>query len=478
MSEAELVIDGHELTNCLATGNFSQVWEATPSGSGTSVAMKLLLPEALADKDQVKLFKHEINVVKQLEHPNIIRYIDSAVTKKQAYYTMEYFRGLNLKSLIRADLHSVHLRANKLMECCTQAFAYMHEKGWIHKDIKPDNILLTKGGEVRVIDFSLASKPSSSVGHMMTRKKSIAIQGTRTYIAPELIKRERLTPAADIYSLGVLFYEALAGRPPFMGGTPNELLMMHVRDQPDLPSSYHPNVHPEADALVMKMLKKKPSDRHESMQEVFTEVRSLKLFRQDPEEFKMAKLAKLAAEEETSVDQRLDSRADAARVASGAPAPKPPAPKPQPKRAAPVAEKPAAVAPTPQASSPQPAAPQQPAMPQYPGQYPPMQQPMMPQQPAAQYPMQPGMMPPGQYPPGQYPPGQYPGQYPPGMPGQPQQMPPQTGMPYPGQQGGQPQPTQGQPPANAPQQQPAAPPSPPPNEEPEQPEGIDWINIS
>lgn len=479
MSEAELVIDGHELTNCIATGNFSQIWEATLPGSGKTVAMKMLLPEGLADSEQVKMFKHEVNVVQQFEHPNIISYIDSAITKKQAYYTMEYFRSSNLKSLIRADLHAVHLRAQKLMECCAQAFAYMHEKGWIHKDIKPDNILLTKGGEVRVIDFSLASKPASSVGHMMKRKKNIVIQGTRTYIAPELIRREKLTPSADIYSLGVLFYEALTGRPPFMGGTPNELLMMHVRDQPDLPSSYHPNVHPEADALILKMLKKKPADRHESMQEVFSEARQVKLFRQDPEEYKKAKLAKLAAEQETSVDQRLDSRADASRTASGTPAPAKPAPKP----AAPAAEAPASPAPTQQPAAPQPPAPQQPAMPQQPGQYPPMQQPMMPQQPAAHYPMQHGMMPPGQYPPGQFPPGQFPpGQFPPGMPGQYQPMPPQPGVQDPGQPAVPPQQTQGQPPAappaNSPQQQPAAPPSPPPKEDPDKADGIDWINIS
>ncbi|MEZ6053471.1 MAG: serine/threonine-protein kinase [Planctomycetaceae bacterium] len=473
MSEAELVVDGHELTNCIATGNVSQVWEATNTATGQSVAMKLLLPEALTDADHKRMFKHEVSVIKQLEHPNIIRYIDSTLNKKQHYYTMELFRSSNLKSLIRADLHSVHLRLRKLMECCAQAFGYMHEKGWIHKDIKPDNILMTKGSEVRVIDFSLASKGSSSMGHMMTRKKNIVIQGTRTYIAPELIRREKLTPAADIYSLGILFYETLTGRPPFMAGNPNELLMMHVRDQPDLPSSYHPNIHPEADALVMKMLSKKVKDRHESMQQVFSEVRSVKLFRQEPEEFKKAKMAKTAEEQATTVDQRLDSRADHQRTSSGAPAPPKPAPA-KPKPATPAAEKPAAATPpsrAPQAAPPVPAAQHQPMMPQQPMQYPPMQQPYMPQYPGAQYPMQPGMMPPGQYP-------QMPaGQFPPGMPGQYPQMPPQPGGQYPGQPVSPPQqaPAQ-QPPSSAPQK-PAAPP-PSPKEDHDKPDGIDWINIS
>ncbi len=466
MSEAELNIDGHELTNCLATGNVSQIWEATDSATGQTVAMKLLLPEALSEPEHKKMFKHEVNVVKQLEHPNIIRYIDSKLTKKQHYYTMELFRSSNLKSLIRADLNAVHVRMRKLMECCSQAFSYMHEKGWIHKDIKPDNILMTKGSEIRVIDFSLASKGSSSVGHMMTRKNSIVIQGTRTYIAPELIRREKLTPAADIYSLGILFYEALTGRVPFMGGTPNELLMMHVRDMPDVPSSYHPNVHPEADALVMKMLSKRVKERHESMQEVFAEARSVKLFRQDPEEYNKAAMAKAAEEKDKTVDQRLDSRADHGRTSSGAPAPQKPAPpKPKPATAPPqpTASQPAAATPAPQQQPPAP----QPMMPQQPVQYPPMQQPMMPQQPGAHYPMQPGMMPPGQYPPGM--PGQYP------------QMPAQPGVQPPGQPVAPPQQVPSQPPAtpptNAPQQ-PAEPQAPPKKEDADKPDGIDWINIS
>ncbi len=476
MSEAELIIDGHELTNCLATGNFSQVWEATHTASSKTVAMKLLLPEALSEKEHVAMFKHEVNVVKQLEHPNIIRFIDSAISKKQAYYTMELFRSSNLKSLIRADLHSVHTRAKKLMECTTQALAYMHEKGWIHKDIKPDNILLTKAGDVRLIDFSLASKASSTVGHMMSRKSNIVIQGTRTYIAPELIKREKLTPSADIYSLGIMFFESLTGRPPFMGVTPNELLMMHVRDKPDVPSSYHRNIHPEVDALIMKMLSKNPKDRHGSMQEVFSEVRSVKLFRQDPEEFKKARDVELAKQDTTSVDQRLDSRADAGRTATGTPSPPKPVTKPRRTPVAPAVEKPVAASPQPVTAQ-APAQPQpmyQPQMPQTPMQFPPMQQPLMPQ-PGVQYPMYPGMMPAGQYPP------MPPGQYPQGMQGQYPQMPPQPGVAYPAQPAAFPQQTPGQPPVASPINAPQPPQvqkPPAPKDDPDKPDGIDWIKIS
>ncbi len=473
MSQAETTINGYELVTCIATGNTSQVWEVKQPGSGQTYAMKLLLPETLSDAEHKRTMRHEASVMKQFEHPNIVRFVESKVARKHAYIIMELFRSMNLKSLIRTDLDSVHVRLKKLMECATQAFAYMHEKNWLHRDIKPDNILLTKGGEMRVIDFSLASRPSSSVGRMMTRKKNIAIQGTRTYISPEQIRREKTTKASDIYSLGVLFFEALTGRPPFMGTNPNELLMAHVRDQADVPSSYHPNVSPEVDALVMRMLSKKPKDRPESMQQVFSEVRSLKFFKQDPEDYRRERLAAEAEERRLTVDQRLDSRKDAARTEEFGYQPMTATPNKQ--KPAPVAEPPAApAAPQPAATpaaSPAPMPP--PMMPQ---------QPMMPQPPM---PMQPTMAPPMAAPyPG--PPPTVGGVFPPGMP--PGQMPGQVpGQPYPQQQ----QPAQ----APLPQaQQPVAPaapqpvPAPQPAQQPnapakdekdlETPDNLDWLNVT
>lgn len=314
MSQAEVVINGYELVNCIATGTVSQVWEVKQQATGQSLAMKLLLPEALSEAEHKQTMRHEASVGRRLDHPNIIHFFESKITRKYAYIVMELFRSMNLKTLIRGDQHGTHVRLRRIMECCTQGFAYMHEKGWLHKDIKPENVLVTKGGEVRIIDFSLASRPTSAVSRMVTRKKNITIQGTRTYISPEQIRREKITPASDIYSLGVMFYEALSGRPPFLARNPDHLLMAHVRERPDVPSSFHRNVSPEADALVMRMLAKKPKDRPESMQEVFAEVRSIKLFKQDPDVYYRELAAAIAAEKKATIDQRLDSRADAART--------------------------------------------------------------------------------------------------------------------------------------------------------------------
>ena len=490
MSEGEqLTIDDYQLVECIATGNASQVWEVHQASTSKTLAMKVLLPEAISEPEQRQTMKHEAKVGRSLEHPNIIRMFDSKVSRKQAYIIMELFKAANLKGMIRNSLLSVHVRLDKLAESMASAFAYMHEKGWIHKDIKPDNILMTKGSEVRVIDFSLASKPGSSVAHMMKKKSFIAIQGTRTYIAPELIQRQKLTPSADIYSLGITLFECLTGRPPFTGTNPNALLMSHIQEKPDLPSNYHPNVSPQADALVMKMLSKRPKDRHESMQEVFTELRNIKLFKVDPLEYDKQQEAQRAEEKALTVDQRLDSRSDHEHTQKhghrpAKPKPKKPVPPPEPQK------KPAPAQPAAQVQPPM--MPQQPAMPVMPPQMMPGMMPQHPGMPAyAPMPMQPGMMPPGMVPPGTTPPAQVPpaamppGAMPPGMP-QPSMpgAPPTAPQPPPAA----PQPAAGtQPPAPAPAQPPAAPapaaPAPPPpapqNEESdlETPEDIDWLNV-
>ncbi len=463
-------IDEFELVNCIATGSVTQIWEVKKSGSNQPLAMKLLLDEALEDPENRKALKHEATIGKSMGHPSIIKVYDLKLTKKIGYYTMEYFRSGNLKALIRSDHAQAQGRLKKLMESLAQALAYFHEKGWVHRDVKPDNVLLSKAGEVRLIDFSLSCKPSNAFLRAVTTKSSIAIQGTRTYLAPELIRREATTFSVDIYSLGVLMYETLVGDPPFRTANPNDLLMMHVRDKPVKPSELDENISPEADDLVLRLLAKKPKDRPGSMQEVFAEVRSLNFFKEDPVKVARERQEVIALSDAQANEDRLDSRRDATRDRTKDVKRKP-KPKPKPKIAPDLEKKPAA--PTQQQQPPQqiPGYPPQPGMPipgypgmmpdqmpagQIPGQMPPgypMQPGMMPPGAMPGYPPQPGMpvpgMMPGQMPPGQMPPGQMPagqpGQVPPGYPGMPGAIPPmvpQPGAPQPGapvpQQGGQP----------------------------------------
>jgi len=307
-------IDGFDLVNCIATGNVSQVWEVKEVATGQSYAMKLLLPEAFSDPGQKAQIKHEARIGKACDHPNLIRVYEVKTSRKHCYFTMELFRGANLKGMIRSDLTSVQVRAKKIMEGVTQALAHLHEKGWAHKDVKPENILITRGGDVRLIDFSLTARSAGALAKAFTRRNSVIIQGTRTYIAPELIRRNPATTSVDMYSLGITLYEMLTGRPPFIMGNPDALLMAHIQTKPETPSLLNPNLAPECDRLVLKMLAKRPKDRPTNMQEVYAEIRSINFFKTDMQEHaKAAELSRLDTFKD-SMGHRLDSRTDAGRT--------------------------------------------------------------------------------------------------------------------------------------------------------------------
>ncbi|HEX6986415.1 MAG TPA: protein kinase, partial [Planctomycetaceae bacterium] len=327
MSDAELKVDEYQLVNCIATGHASQVWEVRDAAGG-SYAMKLLLPDAFKNPEQVNVLKHEAKVGQLIEHPNVVRTIKFVKTKTHCYKLMELFKNPSLKAMLQAEPVAVQARFGRLVEQLCSALGFMHDKGWLHHDLKPDNILFSKSSEMKLIDFSLAMRRQGSLGKVFAGKVKV-VQGTRTYIAPETIRKQYPTPQSDIYSLGVTLYEVLTGQPPFVGSNPNDLLIKHLSAKPAEPSAYNPNVTPEADKVILRMLAKKPAHRPKDMTEVAAEFRSLKVFKRDPLE--------IAAEEEAkrkeeglglAAKTRLDSRADAARTAAGIAAP----PKPEPRK--------------------------------------------------------------------------------------------------------------------------------------------------
>ncbi|MFQ5730993.1 MAG: serine/threonine protein kinase [Planctomycetaceae bacterium] len=431
MSTEQVTLDGFQLVNCVAGGNDTQIWEVAEGGSGRALAMKLLLPEAFADREKIQTLKREAKAGKLFEHPNVMKTHDVVVTKHHAYLIMDYFRSSNLKSLIHNDMLAIHQRMKRLVEQVCLGLGYIHDRGWLHRDVKPDNILFNRGSELKIVDFSLSVRSK--------KYKDKEIQGTKSYIAPETLLRQKQTRQTDMYSLGVTLYLALTGEFPITGMTPTELLKNHLRVVPALPSTLNPNVSPEMDDFVMRLLAKQPAKRFQTMDEAYSVIRSINVFKEDVGEVETRRKAKEEQILKDGVDaaRRLDSRSDAKRseLTGNTPA----RPRPTPRR--PV---------TPAAKSPQ----QVPDPPQ--------------PQPVAQ-------MPPGAYP------MPMPAAYPPMLPPQPPPMPtppPQfyPGMPAPLQPGGvapvMPVPQQVAAPQQAapqpPTGQPAAPQSPPPVEKPPQ----------
>ena len=312
MSEGEFTVDNYQLLSCIARGTYSQVWEVKENEGSEHFAMKMLLPETLFDSDQIKMFKHEAKVGQACDHPNFVKVSKVTVNKKRGYLIMDYFRAPNLKTLIQIDLPAVQMRINKLFESICMALGYMHEKGWVHKDVKPDNILFSKGSELRLIDFSLSSRVVSGVGKLFAGKVRV-IQGTRTYLAPETIRKQHAVPQTDMYSLGITVYEILTGAPPFRAVSPDDLLRKHVGETPPIPSEFNPNVTPEMDQLVHRMLAKKPAKRFSDMNELYAEFRTLSVFKEDVGELADQKKQAKKEEFEDGLAAELSSRADAER---------------------------------------------------------------------------------------------------------------------------------------------------------------------
>ena len=315
MSDDVFKIDQFTVVTDIAPGQVSDVFEVIEEGSGKTFALKLLRDEVVTDpthpdnKTILTQFKQEFKLGEILDHPNLVRVHEMKfkvqtlmpVKDPVAYFTMDYFRSQNLGTAMNADPLGTQRRIQKVLEQICEAIGYVHSKGWIHRDIKPDTLLMTKSGEARLIDFSLACK---------IKKKSKIIQGTRTYIAPETIKKQKAVPQTDMYSLGVTLYELLAGQPPFTGASPNDLLRRHISTKPNPPSDLNSNVSPELDRLVLKLMAKTPGERHESMEDLIADIRNTRFFKEE--------IADSSEQEDTSdqlggIVKTLDSRADAAR---------------------------------------------------------------------------------------------------------------------------------------------------------------------
>ncbi len=308
----EIIIDEFTLLNHIATGSSTQVWEAVEKGGGDRhYAMKLMLPEALSQSEHRSVLKHEAKLSERFDHPNLVRFNKLVMNKKRGYMVVDYFRAPNLKMQLQADGISLQVRLGRLFEQLCQVLGYLHDLGWVHRDVKPDNILFNKASELRLIDFSLTTKAAGAVSKLMGSKEKV-IQGTRTYISPETILKAPPAPQSDIYSLGITVFEVLTGEPPFRGTSPDDLLKKHLTSPVPPPSSFNPNVTPEMDKFVMKMLSKRVKDRHKNTNELMAEFRNIKPFKEDAGEHDRRLKAELEEKYKHTLDKsgRLDSRAD------------------------------------------------------------------------------------------------------------------------------------------------------------------------
>jgi serine/threonine protein kinase len=264
----------------IRAGSTCEVWEVMNDVKGERLALKLLAGDNARNKDEIAFLKHECQVARGMEHPNVIKIYDVGSDAGYVYMAMELFASPNLKQLILQGIEPLQPLAQTIIQSAGEGLAYFHSHGWVHRDIKPDNFLVDKTGQAKLIDFALAVKKKGGLAKLFSGKTKI--QGTRSYMSPEQIRGQALDQRADIYSFGCLIYELLGGKPPYTGATTNELLTKHLRSAIPPIQGSNRNVSDAFAQLVKSMLAKEPGERPDSMGDFLREMRSSPIFKVPP----------------------------------------------------------------------------------------------------------------------------------------------------------------------------------------------------
>jgi serine/threonine-protein kinase len=239
----------------IGQGGMASVYRAEDIQLGRKVAVKVLHAQYAEDQEFVERFRREAKAAAQLQHPGIVSVYDTGSWEGTWYIAMELLEGPTLKERLVAEGRIAPGEAIAITEQILRAVRAAHRDGIIHRDLKPHNVILDEDGRPKVTDFGIARRGASD----MTATGSIL--GTAHYIAPEQAQGEVITPRTDLYAVGVVLYEMLTGRTPFEGDSAVSIALAHVNNTPRSPRSLVPEISPALDAVVLRALAKRPSDR-------------------------------------------------------------------------------------------------------------------------------------------------------------------------------------------------------------------------
>jgi serine/threonine-protein kinase len=258
--EAETLVAGrYRLLGRLGSGGMADVWCAEDNMLDRRVALKFLHERFAQDEQFVERFRREASSAAGLQHPNVVSVFDRGTYEGSHYIAMEYVEGASLNDLIERGLSVPE--AVEIVRQVLAAARYAHANGIVHRDLKPQNVLVDADGRARVTDFGIARAGASEI------TQTGSVLGTAQYLSPEQAQGLPVTAASDIYSIGVMLYEALTGRVPFEAESPVSVALKQVSERPRPPSELNPSVSRALDAVVLKALAKDPSNRFASADE-------------------------------------------------------------------------------------------------------------------------------------------------------------------------------------------------------------------
>ncbi|WP_433919126.1 Stk1 family PASTA domain-containing Ser/Thr kinase [Streptomyces canus] len=273
MEEPRRLGGRYELGQVLGRGGMAEVYLAMDTRLGRTVAVKTLRADLARDPSFQARFRREAQSAASLNHPAIVAVYDTGEDYIDGvsipYIVMEYVDGSTLRELLHSGRKLLPERSLEMTIGILQALEYSHRSGIVHRDIKPANVMLTRNGQVKVMDFGIARAMGDSG---MTMTQTSAVIGTAQYLSPEQAKGEQVDARSDLYSTGCLLYELLTVRPPFVGDSPVAVAYQHVREEAQPPSVFDPEITPEMDAIVLRALVKDPNYRYQSADEMRADI--------------------------------------------------------------------------------------------------------------------------------------------------------------------------------------------------------------
>jgi eukaryotic-like serine/threonine-protein kinase len=261
MVVGEVLAERYELEELVGSGGMSSVYRAHDRVLERKVALKLLHQRLTSEEEYVERFRREARMVAGLLHQNIVTVIDRGEDDGRPFIVFEFVAGENLKQLVDREGPLAVDRVLELGIQIARGLAFAHANGYVHRDVKPQNVLLNGDGEAKVTDFGIAR--SLDVKHGVTQTGTVL--GTSDYIAPEQAQGQQVDEHTDVYSLGIVLYELLAGELPFTGDNFVAVAMQHINEPPPQVSDRRPDVPPRLDAAIVRALAKRPEDRFATM---------------------------------------------------------------------------------------------------------------------------------------------------------------------------------------------------------------------
>ncbi|MCE3555547.1 Stk1 family PASTA domain-containing Ser/Thr kinase [Pseudonocardia sp. RS11V-5] len=268
MTTPKLLSERYQLGDTLGYGGMSEVHRGMDTRLGRDVAIKVLRADLARDPQFQLRFRREAQNAAALNHPAIVAVYDTGETQTEfgplPYIVMEYVDGQTLREIVKTTGPLSQQRVIEVMADVCAALDFSHRHNIIHRDVKPANVMITRNGAVKVMDFGIAR----ALGEGQNVTQTAAVIGTAQYLSPEQARGEQVDARSDVYAAGCVLFELLTGEPPFTGDTPVAVAYQHVREDPRRPSDVNPQIPPALDAVVLKALSKNPANRYQSAAEM------------------------------------------------------------------------------------------------------------------------------------------------------------------------------------------------------------------